>query len=85
MNNVKFAQQIKDLQKFLQQVLQNMPAILFDRIVEIIVLHMVYSFSIEKFPFDFKEIFSQVWTSKLIDKPIIELILNCVKQSRNVF
>lgn len=85
MNNVKFAQQIKDLQKFLQQVLQNMPAILFDRIVEIIVLHMVYSFSIEKFPFDLKEIFSQVWTSKLIDQPIIELILNGVKQSRNVF
>lgn len=85
MNNVKFAQQIKDLQKFLQQILQNVSTILFDRIVEIIVLHMVYSFSIEKFPFDFKEIFRQVWTSKLIDQPIIELILNGVKQSRNVF
>lgn len=79
MNNVKFTQQIKDLQKFLQQVLQNVSTILFDRIVEIIVLHMVYSFSIEKFSFNLKEIFSQVWTSKLIDQPIIEFILNSVK------
>lgn len=85
MHNVKFAQQIKDLQKFLQQVLQNVSAILLDCIVKIVVLHMVYSFSIEKFSFDLKEIFSQVWASKFIDQPIIELILNCVKQSWYVF
>jgi hypothetical protein len=57
MNDVKLAEQVKNLKQFPKQILKNI-SIFFQGIVKFIMSHSVDSFSVVKFASNIKKVFS---------------------------